>query len=600
MARKGRHPKGGRVTPKGTRPAGFEPRRRDDGWVTEPDPWPDVDLFVDLREALQDEEPLRLLTLASSVLTLYDPRERPPFGPRDEDPELSREVFLDSMINVDRVETSGLLAAVAVLTDDEVERHRIGQVLLGRPHRLPTWLAHLDKAEVHRTAVMTDVFGDGENVLVDVRLPTGHELTAVAYVDHNLGTVVKDAFVIPVGVDGLRAQMRTELSDPQLSLDDLPPADARARLDEAIDHGATMFPPFETDTWPACRPLVEWMVRRLPEGGRGYERPEWSQAARAELIERFLASSFAAGFDDDQRDLADTLVWFGCDYGPGDPLRWSPVAVEIVLADWIPRKIVAPVEHLAKAPSVLRAFIAFAHAERAMPPDLTAETLAAVDEWEDDYQATIRTSRPQGVDAILAAMGVPGTDEAWLGADDEGEDEDEDEDEWFASDLEERVGGPEALDTLDDAPLPDEPFDWAAVPGDLTERVGEVLAMCDRCCDDLFDVEHRTAVRRVLARVARDGGDALRRRGRADTAAAALCWAVAKANGSLSPRSGGLTQKALVAHLGVQGSPSSRAATLLEAAGFPRVSPYAVRLGSPAYLVAAERRRIIDQRGRFS
>src|SRR3712207_8869242 len=39
-----------------------------------------------------------------------------------------------------------------------------------------------------------------------------------------------------------------------------------------------VFPLLTSDTWPACRPLVEWAVGLLPAGGRGYVRPEWSEA----------------------------------------------------------------------------------------------------------------------------------------------------------------------------------------------------------------------------------------------------------------------------------------------------------------------------------
>ncbi|QGK48821.1 hypothetical protein [Mycobacterium intracellulare] len=80
--------------------------------------------------------------------------------------------------------------------------------------------------------------------------------------------------------------------------------------------------------------------------------------------DRFFTSPDGARLDDpDRRDLLESLLWYGTDYGPGDPLRWSPVRVEILLDDWIPRKIVAPVRYLAKAPELLRAFIRFAHAE---------------------------------------------------------------------------------------------------------------------------------------------------------------------------------------------------------------------------------------------
>ena len=82
--------------------------------------------------------------------------------------------------------------------------------------------------------------------------------------------------------------------------------------------------------------------------------------------------------------------------------------MEILLADWIPRKIVASPEQLSKAPALLRAFIRFCHAEREIRAALTDDTLAAVDEWEPEYQWVIRSSRPQGPMALLAAMGVLG------------------------------------------------------------------------------------------------------------------------------------------------------------------------------------------------
>src|SRR3954451_9560177 len=201
--------------------------------------------------------------------------------------------------------------------------------------------------------------------------------------------------------------MRTTADDPDTTLTALQPADARARITGAVELAAITFPPLETDTWPACRPLVEWAVGLLPPGGTGYVQPEWTEDDKQALTERFFASPFGAGLDDaDRRGLLDSLLWFGTDYGPGDPLRWSPVAAEILLADWIPRKIVADVRYLAQAPELLRAFIRFSHAERGIRPGLTAETLAAVDELEPHYQATIRTPRPQAPAALLAAFGA--------------------------------------------------------------------------------------------------------------------------------------------------------------------------------------------------
>lgn len=237
---------------------------------------------------------------------------------------------------------------------------------------------------------------DGDNVLLGARLP-GHELTAVIYIDHNLGTVVKDAFPVPGPISEVIERLREAADDPDVTVRDIGLANARARVAEAIEVGAIMFPPFETETWPASRPLTEWLLRLLPADGTGYTRPVWSEAAKKRLANRFFGSRFGKPLDDaDHQDLLDQFVWFGTDYGPGDPLRWSPVAVEILLADWIPRKIVAHSGYLSKAPELLRAFIQFCHAERKIRPALTGQTLAAVDEYEPEYQRVIRSPRPQG------------------------------------------------------------------------------------------------------------------------------------------------------------------------------------------------------------
>lgn len=592
----GRHRQGGRVTPKGTHPRGFRAPHPDPGvgWA-EPEP----DLMGDVRRALADPHPLGLLALVSTLLAAIDPQRIDSFD-RGQDHETKtppREELLGSFIDVDRVETSALLAAIAAMTTDEVERRRLRRVLDDRTDALPRWLARLGDVVPYRAVEMSHVLGDGDNVMVGVRLPTGEELSAVVYIDHNLGTLVKDAFVVPEPISDVIAFMRSKNDDPDTTWADLDLADAGARITAAIERGAITFPPLETDTWPAARPLLEWVCRPLPEGGRGYERPEWSDDARQQLADRFFASQCAAGLDHpDYRDLLHTMIWFGCDYGPGDPLRWSPVAIEILLGDWIPRKIAADVAYLAKAPALLRRFVEFCHRERGIRPTLTAQTLAAIDDWEPDYQATIRAPRPQGPEALLVAMGALDPDGPWPmpGA------EPLEFEEIMLDALRRAVGGADALAALDDAPLPDEPFAWDGIAADIQDRVAEILALCDSCCDELLDVEHRTACRRLLARAATGDPPTFRRKARADTAAAAVCWIIGKANELFTP-SGGMLVKDLMSHFGLQqGGVSQRARTLLKAAGINNDVYGEIALGSPELLVSMRRHRIIERRDRYT
>ena len=554
---------------------------------------------------LRSGDPLDLLAEVSALLTLVDRREYG-FGRRDGPPPWSLPQLVETFLDVDRVETSAMLAVIAELAgDDELLAARIRHELAARNDDLPEWLSRLGDVDVYAAQEMVHVLGDGDNIHVAARFAGGAELTAVVYIDHNMGTIVKDAFVVPMSLAELEVFMRGKLDDPDTVSRHLDRGDARVRITDAIERAARTVPPFETDTWPVCRPIVEWLTRRMPAGGVGYQRPEWSEHDQQQLARRFFASAFGLALDDtDHRALLDSVIWFGTDYGPGDPMRWSPVAVEIILADWIPRKIVADAGYLSKAPDLLRAFVRFCHAERGIRADLTDETLAAVDRFEPDYQRTIRSPRPQGPMAILASMGLLGHDDAWnadavapdvLGA------FDFDNDSFMRELLREAAGGDDALRTLDDRPLPDEDFDWSGIPDDVHDKVGEVLALSDGCCDELLDVEYRTACRRLLARAAAGDPAMFRRRASSATAAAAICWIVGKDNDLFSPAGGRMLVKDLVAHFGlVHAGVSQRANTLMKAAGFdPYERRWDLRLGDPELLVSRRRRRIIDLRDRY-
>jgi hypothetical protein len=556
-----------------------------------PDPEPDTepDLLIGVRRALASRQPLDLLAQVSTLVAAVDPRSRP-LVERLRPAAVAAptaDSLAESFLAVDRAETTALLAVMAQIgVGDPDLRHRVEREVGRRPHPLPRWLDELGDAEVVRAVEMSHVLRDGDNVLLVVRLAGGHELTLVVYIDHNMGTLVKDAFVVPEPVAAVVTLMRNRMNDPDTLFRDLEPADARARVTEAVDLAAVSFPPIETDTWPACRPLVEWACRMLPAGGVGYERPDWDDGLLSELADRFFASPEGARLDSvEHRELFESVLWFGMSSGPGDPLRWSPTAVEIFLADWLPRKVLADEAFLALAPDLLRAYIRFCHAERGVPPHLTDETLAAVDEYEPDLLAGLRADPPASAAALLArfALSGPPGEETQVRP--------------VAGVMLERlgrdVGGAGALRQLDDRPLPDEPFAWDGIEPDIHDAVAAVLRLCDGCCDELLDTEYRTACRRLLRRVAVGDPAVFRRRGRADTAAAALCWLVGGAN-DLFRR---MLVKDLMAWFGTSGTPSQRAATLVRAAGIDQDGDRA--LGSPDLLVSAFRRHLIGLRDRY-
>lgn len=544
----------------------------------------DQALFQGLRGALRSDHPTDLLETVSGLLTVTDPRTRHPFSGSQES-GLSLDVLVDSFAGTDHAETTAALTVIRSLVADDLLKARLAPVLALRRQPLPSWLTGLQEATVTRTTELTHVLGDGDDYLLEVRLPDGHVFTTVVYVDHNLGTVVKDAFVVPAALESVLDHIETVETDPDQTYDDVDAATTRAILDRAIEAGARLYPPSESDSWPLCRPLVEWVVRLLPEGGTAPTRPVWTDKQLATLRREFFSSPYAAEVDGpDARRLLEQVTWFGTDYGPGDPTRWSPVSVEMLLVDWVPRKIVADASYLVQLPDLLRAFVRYCHDRTGIRPALTTQTVEAVDHWEPEYQELIGSGGWQGPASLLARLLAGDADGAIASI--------------MLDAMDRAVGGCSVLRGLDDAPLPDEAFDWTAVPADVHERVREVLDLCDRCADDVLDVEHRTAMRRFLSRAAAGDPKIFRRKGSPERAAAAVCWVVTKANGTAGYE-GALDMKDLLAWFGVTGSVSQRAEVFLKAVGVDPHQYGRMDLGAPDLLVGARRRSLVEQRERY-
>ena len=125
----------------------------------------------------------------------------------------------------------------------------------------------------------------------------------------------------------------------------------------------------------------------------------------------------------------------------------------------------------------------------------------------------------------------------------------------------------------------------------------EVLAACDRCCDDLFGAEYRTACRRLLARAV-PGLPALRKTTRPEAIAAAVCWVIGKGNQRFGRTDSELRVKDLTNYFSLsQSGTSERGLQVMRAAGLPAAHAYPeVHLGSPDLLVSTRRKRIIELR----
>jgi len=551
----------------------------------------DFDLLGDAEAALTADHPLPMLLLASGLLNLLDPRNDDPFdrSAQPERPPLAE--VLTAFVTSQDAAAAALAWTMAQISGHDLLRTRVVRDLGARSFLLPSWMHQLNRIEIVAAEQITDTVRDGYNIVVQVRL-AGHDLSTITFIDFNMGIIVKDNFLSDQGLEDFNQLWREHANTQHTALEALSPADARARISDAIEHGAMMIPPAESEDWPATRPLLEWIVRQLPEGGTGFLRPEWSEKDREALANRFLASPYGADLDlPEDKSIVGDLIWYRADYGYGDPLRWSPTAIEILMIDWYPRKIVADQRYLRRMPHVLRRFVPFVHAEIGLDQEVTTEALDAIASYENDYQEAISKPRRQGPGAILEALGALDPLEHDLS---DGDFLDSGDLKIILLDyLAEQVGGHDLLNALSPEPLPDESFEWGDVPAELYDRVAEVLALCDDCCDQYLDIEHRTAVRRLLHDVATSDPQIFLRRGRVETAAAALCWMVGRANETVGWRR--LQTQDLMGFFGLTSPPSTRAYTMRKAIGAD-MTRWNTSLASPRYLTGARRQSIIKHR----
>ncbi|MBA2489470.1 MAG: hypothetical protein H0V36_09175, partial [Chloroflexi bacterium] len=552
----------------------------------------DQQLFQGLRQALRSDGPIELLSMMSGFVAVTDPRARDPFARDVQAPDLGD--LVESFVGAPYAETTAALMVIRALVTDELMQARISRELAQRRQPMPDWLVGLARSQIEPEVwFLTHVLGDGDDYLIGVSLPSGHSLSVLVYVDHNLGTVVKDAFVVPEPLEDFALKVGTTIDDPDQTLTRTDPATARAAIEAAIEHGSRFYPPLSTDSWPMCRPLVEWILRQLPPGAVAPERKEWSTEETAAIATDFFASRFGAALDhEEERSLLETVLWFGTDYATGDPFRWSPVTVELLLDDWFPRKVVAEPAYLSKLPDLVRAFIRYCHDRLGIRAALTAETLAAVDHYEPGYQRAIRSARPQGPAALLAQI--------FDGEDGGGGEGDLSTGDILLEGLDRKVGGRMQLMNLDDYPLPDEPFEWAAIPDDVRPVVREVLDVCDRCAAELLDTEHRTAMRRFLSRAAVADPAIFRRKASPVRAAAAVAWVVCRANDTVGAYWSGLSVQDLLAWFGVKGSVAQRAEPFLRANGVDPHRLYGTMdLETSDLLTSKRRASIIKSRDRW-
>lgn len=351
-------------------------------------------LLDELRDALDSGEPMELLGLAGLIVAATAPPQLS-LSRHDDGDSMSLGELVDSFVEVGIRETTALLAVFAeILVDDDVLRDRCRRAVAARDDDLPPWLVDLSKTRVERAVRMTHVLGDGDELLVEMSLADGRPLTCAAFIDHNLMSMIKDAFFVPSSLEEVLDVARRSNDDPDTTFVDMTLADTRAWLAHGLEY--PWFAQDESDTWPASRALVQWLVARLPEGGARYEACELDWGQREQLLDRFFASLVGMRFaNPDHRELLELCI----DENNNDPLRWSDIRLGMILSEPLEHEFDhVSAEPQLDVPDLLRAFVPFAHAERGIRQELTVAALTAIDEAEADYRQAVLEEASQWED----------------------------------------------------------------------------------------------------------------------------------------------------------------------------------------------------------
>ncbi|GAA2158617.1 DUF6398 domain-containing protein [Humibacillus xanthopallidus] len=592
-------------------------------------------MVVDLRRRLRDDNPWSFLAFVS---TLVEVAESGP-GPADDIPDTggwpegggaaALAPVVESFIGIDLAETTAALNALAVLVRDAEMVGDIDAELAHRRQPMPLWLRDLRDTRVTKAHLMAADGDRGANVVLGLDWSGGHGATFLVYVDHARGTVVRDAFPVPAPIEEVLSRLDDTAGQegpgaPDFDIEELDLAEARSLVEEALDESDEEDWDPESDTWPASRPILRWLLQTMPEGGLGWAEHEDFEdfedfddldtdsrsvssrlaeellSSRRELVDRFAASpeATAAGLDlrpdgTDRMALALTLC---ASESMNDKafLKWSPERVELLLFGLLPRTTLVDRTVAKRVPQLLKVFAAWCLAEVGASPKQIAAVRDAVDRSGPDYIAIVTsfeaTRLRQAVQDYAALLGDPvgilpvmesQSDFAWA--------------EFMIDRAAEQVGGREALSALDLEPLPDEEFDWSTVPSDIHGPVSETLQPIDELATERFDVEFRTACRRFLAAVVAGDPGLFRRRGSTASAAAAIVWLVGRFNGVVARGGDGMLAGEVWTYFGVTASASSRAQVLRRAVG---LDPYALTdsLEHPEWLTSANRQDLARRR----
>ena len=351
-------------------------------------------------QLLRAESPLAVEVWGSGLMAVWDslpadPGDDAQFSPggAPDTPGSFAEALVRHATELRTPEGMAVLAALASVAPTRVAtRARTAAALLEQTGiAAPRWAAVAGTAVPTEAWVGSDVYGDQEIVIVGFAYPTvpddpGHSICVL--VDHTERGVAKDAY--PAAPLPQTLARWREAEGDGIGLRPAPLAEAAARLADALL--ATDF----AETGPDGRNLAEMralLTARLatlpPAANVGVE--ELDAEGREWLVAEFLGAPEAADLLSEPAavTVCHSLITYRCDYGDGDPLRWSPTLAGLCLLDHFPVRVSLDAPDVALVPDVLAAWVAFAAHRRNLPEAALVRILEVIDACRADFPAAM-------------------------------------------------------------------------------------------------------------------------------------------------------------------------------------------------------------------
>ncbi len=303
-----------------------------------------------------------------------------------------------------RTPVAGLsLQALAAVTSGELARRASTAARGAATPRssAPGWIELIGAAEPTAGWRATDLCGDQDSVMVGFSYPDGAEHTVVVLIDHALGGIAKDIAV--VGPLGEVTAMWRDTSE--IDLAEEPIEVAAGRVIDAMELTSVTIDAPVGEDYRDSEALVR--ARLGPVAVAPPDNHLLALDEREALVRAFLADPAGRGYADDSGAwfLLDVMVDYRCDAQRGDPLRWSTGVALLFLLDFVPRKVTADHDNLARFPDVLRAWVPWAAKRAGLQAQIAEETLEAIDDIESQFGDAIADEARWGP-AKTVAMGM--------------------------------------------------------------------------------------------------------------------------------------------------------------------------------------------------